>query len=49
MLASSRETTQVTGDEPGTEGRSGGVVDSRLGGCDAGSGAGVSSVIGGGV
>jgi len=49
MLASRRETTQVTGDEPRTDGRSGGVVDHRLGGCGAGSGAGVSSLIGGGV
>ena len=40
MLASSSETTQVTGDERGVGGRSGGVV---------GSGLGIWSLIGGGV
>jgi hypothetical protein len=41
MLARSSETTQVTGDEPRTTGRSGGVVGRGEGG--------IGSLIGGGV
>jgi len=48
MLASRRETTQVTGEEPRTEGSSGGLVGNGAGGGLSG-GVGVWSVIGGGV